>query len=67
MEHCVRKNHEELEFSFWGVKSRATGRFPIIMQLIVLLVAMAIIAVVAWRFGVIGMTLPSIIRIRGGP
>jgi hypothetical protein len=34
-------NREELEFSFWGLRARATGRFPIIVLAFLLIPAMA--------------------------
>jgi len=45
--------HEELEFSFWGTKSRAVGRFAVIIQAILILAAMALIAFLPIKIGLL--------------
>jgi hypothetical protein len=45
------RKHEELEFSFWGAKGRAVGRFPIIVLALLLLVAIAVIALLPRETG----------------
>jgi hypothetical protein len=59
------RKHEELEFSFWGAKGRAVGRFPIIVLALLLLAAIAVIALLPSKAGWIGAALAWIARIRG--
>ena len=59
------RKHEELEFSFWGAKGRATGRFPIVVLALLVLVAIAVIAFLPSKMGWIGAAVTWMARIRG--
>jgi hypothetical protein len=56
---------EELEFSFWGAKGRATGRFPIVVLALLILAAIAVIAFLPSKFGWICSAITWMARIRG--
>jgi hypothetical protein len=58
------RKYEELEFSFWGAKGRAVGRFPVIILAILVIASIAVIAFLPIKVGV-GSALTWIAHIRG--